>query len=151
MSSCLGWLSFCSLGSVKGAAVFNPLSFQRFDVPLVLEVCLSSHKICHTPSAQLISCPYSPLPSVCCFAWRDVPLGIIKINTTALSCWSFCFVSGFLTDDLVSHEFNGDQQKYFGVCRLGPSRLVRQCVLDASQGQNRTCPAVHLPAAQSYF
>ncbi|XP_053804769.1 DNA polymerase lambda isoform X2 [Vidua chalybeata] len=35
--------------------------------------------------------------------------------------------SGFLTDDLVSQEDNGDQQKYLGVCRLpGPAQRHRR-------------------------
>nr|XP_057947688.1 DNA polymerase lambda [Doryrhamphus excisus] len=35
--------------------------------------------------------------------------------------------SGFLTDDLVSHEENGDQKKYMGVCRLpGPQHRHRR-------------------------
>lgn len=35
--------------------------------------------------------------------------------------------SGFLTDDLVSHEDNGEQKKYMGVCRLpGPSQRHRR-------------------------
>ncbi|XP_067439998.1 DNA polymerase lambda isoform X1 [Thunnus thynnus] len=35
--------------------------------------------------------------------------------------------SGFLTDDLVSHEENGDQKKYMGVCRLpGPGHRHRR-------------------------
>ncbi len=35
--------------------------------------------------------------------------------------------SGFLTDDLVSHEENGEQKKYMGVCRLlGPSQRHRR-------------------------
>ncbi|CAL8330333.1 unnamed protein product [Lota lota] len=35
--------------------------------------------------------------------------------------------SGFLTDDLVSHEENGQQKKYMGVCRLpGPDRRHRR-------------------------
>ncbi|KAJ3614650.1 hypothetical protein NHX12_018221 [Muraenolepis orangiensis] len=35
--------------------------------------------------------------------------------------------SGFLTDDLVSHEENGQQKKYMGVCRLpGPHRHHRR-------------------------
>ncbi|XP_012708333.2 DNA polymerase lambda [Fundulus heteroclitus] len=35
--------------------------------------------------------------------------------------------SGFLTDDLVSHEENGEQKKYMGVCRLpGPGRRHRR-------------------------
>uniref|UniRef100_A0A3B5LZU4 DNA polymerase n=1 Tax=Xiphophorus couchianus TaxID=32473 RepID=A0A3B5LZU4_9TELE len=34
---------------------------------------------------------------------------------------------GFLTDDLVSHEDNGEQKKYMGVCRLpGPGRRHRR-------------------------
>ncbi len=34
---------------------------------------------------------------------------------------------GFLTDDLVSHEENGEQKKYMGVCRLpGPSQRHRR-------------------------
>lgn len=36
-------------------------------------------------------------------------------------------VSGFLTDDLVSHEENGEQKKYMGVCRLpGPGHRHRR-------------------------
>ncbi|XP_065185298.1 DNA polymerase lambda-like [Sycon ciliatum] len=50
----------------------------------------------------------------------------------------------FLTDDLVSAEFNGDQQKYFGVCRLGPDRLHRR--LDII-----TVPYKELPCALLYF
>uniref|UniRef100_A0A9J8BNJ7 DNA-directed DNA polymerase n=1 Tax=Cyprinus carpio carpio TaxID=630221 RepID=A0A9J8BNJ7_CYPCA len=35
--------------------------------------------------------------------------------------------SGFLTDDLVSHEENGEQKKYMGICRLpGPSQRHRR-------------------------
>ncbi|XP_034044234.1 DNA polymerase lambda isoform X2 [Thalassophryne amazonica] len=35
--------------------------------------------------------------------------------------------SGFLTDDLVSHEENGEQKKYMGVCRLpGPDHCHRR-------------------------
>lgn len=35
--------------------------------------------------------------------------------------------SGFLTDDLVSHEENGEQKKYMGVCRLpGPNQRHRR-------------------------
>lgn len=35
--------------------------------------------------------------------------------------------SGFLTDDLVSHEENGEQKKYMGICRLpGTSQLYRR-------------------------
>ncbi|KAL4639972.1 DNA polymerase lambda [Arapaima gigas] len=35
--------------------------------------------------------------------------------------------SGFLTDDLVSHEQNGEQKKYLGVCRLpGPGQQHRR-------------------------
>lgn len=35
--------------------------------------------------------------------------------------------SGFLTDDLVSHEENGEQKKYLGVCRLpGPGHRHRR-------------------------
>uniref|UniRef100_A0A3P8U195 DNA polymerase lambda n=1 Tax=Amphiprion percula TaxID=161767 RepID=A0A3P8U195_AMPPE len=35
--------------------------------------------------------------------------------------------SGFLTDDLVSHEENGEQKKYMGVCRLpGPDQRHRR-------------------------
>ncbi|XP_061130658.1 DNA polymerase lambda isoform X1 [Syngnathus typhle] len=35
--------------------------------------------------------------------------------------------TGFLTDDLVSHEENGEQKKYMGVCRLpGPDRRHRR-------------------------
>lgn len=33
--------------------------------------------------------------------------------------------SGFLTDDLVSHEDNGEQKKYMGVCRLPDHRHRR--------------------------
>lgn len=39
----------------------------------------------------------------------------------------FLHQSGFLTDDLVSHEENGEQKKYMGICRLpGPSQLHRR-------------------------
>ncbi|KAK7161681.1 hypothetical protein R3I94_004377 [Phoxinus phoxinus] len=39
----------------------------------------------------------------------------------------FLHQSGFLTDDLVSHEENGEQKKYMGVCRLpGPSERHRR-------------------------
>ncbi|XP_074518429.1 DNA polymerase lambda [Halichoeres trimaculatus] len=35
--------------------------------------------------------------------------------------------SGFLTDDLVSHEDNGEQKKYMGICRLpGPGQRHRR-------------------------
>lgn len=38
-----------------------------------------------------------------------------------------CLLSGFLTDDLVSHEENGEQKKYMGVCRLpGPGQRHRR-------------------------
>lgn len=37
------------------------------------------------------------------------------------------YFSGFLTDDLVSHEENGEQKKYMGVCRLpGPGQRHRR-------------------------
>ncbi|XP_067297541.1 DNA polymerase lambda [Pseudorasbora parva] len=39
----------------------------------------------------------------------------------------FLHQSGFLTDDLVSHEENGEQKKYMGICRLpGPSQRHRR-------------------------
>lgn len=39
----------------------------------------------------------------------------------------FLFLQGFLTDDLVSHEENGEQKKYMGVCRLpGPGHRHRR-------------------------
>lgn len=39
----------------------------------------------------------------------------------------FVLFSGFLTDDLVSHEENGAQKKYMGVCRLpGPGQRHRR-------------------------
>lgn len=41
----------------------------------------------------------------------------------------FLHQSGFLTDDLVSHEENGEQKKYMGVCRL-PGPLQRHRRLD---------------------
>lgn len=37
------------------------------------------------------------------------------------------YFKGFLTDDLVSHEENGEQKKYMGVCRLpGPGHRHRR-------------------------
>ncbi|XP_051756537.1 LOW QUALITY PROTEIN: DNA polymerase lambda [Ctenopharyngodon idella] len=39
----------------------------------------------------------------------------------------FLHQSGFLTEDLVSHEENGEQKKYLGICRLpGPSQRHRR-------------------------
>lgn len=44
-----------------------------------------------------------------------------KLNKTTV------YFSGFLTDDLVSHEENGEQKKYMGVCRLpGPGHRHRR-------------------------
>lgn len=40
---------------------------------------------------------------------------------------AYWFYTGFLTDDLVSHEENGEQKKYMGVCRLpGPGHRHRR-------------------------
>lgn len=57
-----------------------------------------------------------------CFLFRN---GVYFHFST--SDFSAVCVSGFLTDDLVSHEENGEQKKYMGVCRLpGPSHRHRR-------------------------
>lgn len=56
-------------------------------------------------------------------------LGLFSFRETENHPFFFFFFSakGFLTDDLVSHEENGDQKKYMGVCRLpGPSQRHRR-------------------------
>lgn len=48
-------------------------------------------------------------------------LHLEKVNQTTVCS------QGFLTDDLVSHEENGEQKKYLGVCRLlGPGHRHRR-------------------------
>lgn len=58
-------------------------------------------------------------------------------------CLSVC--PGFLTDDLVSHEENGEQKKYMGVCRLpGPGQRHRRLDIIVA-------PYAELACALMYF
>lgn len=53
-------------------------------------------------------------------------LGLCSFRETENHLFFF-FSKGFLTDDLVSHEENGEQKKYMGVCRLpGPGQRHRR-------------------------
>lgn len=55
------------------------------------------------------------------------PFGFPEQKPKSFFSSFFVYFSGFLTDDLVSHEDNGNQKKYMGVCRLpGPGHRHRR-------------------------
>ncbi|XP_061889129.1 DNA polymerase lambda isoform X1 [Entelurus aequoreus] len=59
--------------------------------------------------------------------------------------------SGFLTDDLVSHEENGDQKKYMGVCRLpGTDRRHRRLDIIVVPYQEFACSLMYFTGSAHF-
>ncbi|CAG5929006.1 unnamed protein product [Menidia menidia] len=59
--------------------------------------------------------------------------------------------SGFLTDDLVSHEENGEQKKYMGVCRLpGPDRRHRRLDVIVVPYQEFACSLMYFTGSAHF-
>lgn len=62
--------------------------------------------------------------------WLKVVHSVVEYAVKFLHPFKL-LVSGFLTDDLVTQEDNGNQKKYLGVCRLpGEGRKVNQCFFE---------------------
>uniref|UniRef100_A0A8C3DL01 DNA polymerase n=1 Tax=Corvus moneduloides TaxID=1196302 RepID=A0A8C3DL01_CORMO len=59
--------------------------------------------------------------------------------------------SGFLTDDLVSQEDNGDQKKYLGVCRLpGPAQRHRRLDIIVVPYQEFACALLYFTGSAHF-
>ncbi|XP_047433590.1 DNA polymerase lambda [Mugil cephalus] len=59
--------------------------------------------------------------------------------------------SGFLTDDLVSHEENGEQKKYMGVCRLpGPGQRHRRLDIIVVPHNELACALVYFTGSAHF-
>ncbi|XP_008049227.1 DNA polymerase lambda-like, partial [Carlito syrichta] len=57
----------------------------------------------------------------------------------------------FLTDDLVSHEEHGQQQKYLGVCRLaGPGRRHRRLDLIVVPYRESACALLYFTGSAHF-